>query len=80
LLTTACFLILSIPVIVHISLDIAARSTPTLFHHVRVAELWTNTIAAMNATCNCLIFFWKNKILRIEGMKLVKRMKICHRF
>ena len=80
LLTTACFLLLSIPVIVLISLSIVARNTPTLLDHARVAELWTNTIAAMNATCNCLIFFWKNKILRIEGMKLIKRMKICQRF
>jgi hypothetical protein len=31
----------------------------------------------MNSTFNCLIFFWKNKILRTEGMKLIKSMKIC---
>jgi hypothetical protein len=33
----------------------------------------------MNSTCNCLIFFWKNKILRTEGMKVIKGMKICRR-
>ena len=80
LLTTACFLMLSIPGIVSVGLEKASKKTPTLSDHAKIAGLWTATIAAINSTCNCLIFFWKNTILRIEGMKLVKRMKICQRF
>jgi hypothetical protein len=30
----------------------------------------------MNCTFNCLIFFWKNKVLRAEGLKVWKSMKI----
>jgi hypothetical protein len=28
----------------------------------------------MNSTFNCLIFFWKNNILRTEGMKVIKNI------
>ncbi len=30
---------------------------------------------AMNSSFNSLIFFWKNKILRAEGMKILNTMK-----
>ena len=36
------------------------------------AHAWTNTLVAMNSTLNCLIFFWANKHLRKEAVKLVK--------
>jgi hypothetical protein len=31
----------------------------------------------MNGTFNSLIFFWKNKILRTEGIKTLKRLRNC---
>jgi fucose permease len=81
LLCVACYVGLNIPVFVYIALAIASRRTPTLSDHdVKVAELWSRTVVTMSATCNCLIFYWKNKILRIEGMKLIKRIRICRRF
>ena len=33
---------------------------------------WGKTLASMNSTLNCLIFFWANKMLRKEALKLVK--------
>jgi hypothetical protein len=33
----------------------------------------------MNSTFNSLIFFWKNKILRTEGMKIIKGLKVNRR-
>ena len=81
LLCVACYVVLNIPVFVYIALAIASRKTPTLSDHdVKVASLWSRTVVTMSATCNCLIFYWKNKILRIEGMKLIKRVRICRRF
>jgi hypothetical protein len=68
---------LAIPGIAYIGLGIASRGAPTLPDHVKVTGLWARTISTMNSTFNCLIFYWKNKILRIEGMKLVKRTRIC---
>ena len=41
--------------------------------------LLARTIGSFNSTFNCLIFYWKNKILRTEGMKVIKSMKICRR-
>ena len=33
---------------------------------------WATTFACMNSTLNCVIFFWRNSILRREGMKILK--------
>ena len=37
-----------------------------LFH------IWASTFVCMNSTFNCVIFFWRNSILRREGMKILK--------
>ena len=37
-----------------------------LFH------IWSSTLCAMNSTFNCLILFWRNSILRREGMKILQ--------
>ena len=37
-----------------------------LFH------IWVKSFVCMNSTFNCLIFFWRNSILRREGAKIVK--------
>ena len=39
---------------------------------VAMALTWTNTLIIINSTLNCLIFFWANKMLRREALKLVK--------
>ena len=80
LLATACFVMLTIPGIVFIGLGLASKKKPWLYDYAKFAGLWTITAASMNSTCNCLIFYWKNKILRTEGMKIIKDMKICRRF
>ncbi len=71
LLAVACFVLLSIPILVYIGLKINSGYSLTL-DDANIAALWGVTIASMNSTFNCLIFFWKNKILRIEGMKVIK--------
>ena len=35
------------------------------------AFTWINTLTSMNSTLNCLIFFWANKMLRREALKLL---------
>ena len=77
LLAVACFVVLYIPVIICIGFAMASKNTPMLCDKVKLARLWARTSLTMNSTFNCLIFFWKNKILRTEGMKLIKSMKIC---
>ncbi len=75
LLAIACFVLLSIPTFVYIGLRINSGFSWTL-GDTDIAGLWATTITSMNSTCNCLIFYWKNKILRTEGMKLIKGFRI----
>ena len=77
LLAVACFVVLSIPVLVYIGVRINSGfpSTSTL-DIINIAALWAVTITSMNSSCNCLIFYWKNKILRTEGMKVIKGLRI----
>ena len=35
-------------------------------------DIWASTFVCMNSTLNCVIFFWRNSILRREGMKILK--------
>ena len=77
LLTVACFMVLQIPTIIHTGLGMAPKETPMLSAKIKLALLWSRTSVTINSTLNCLIFYWKNKILRIEGMKLIKGTKIC---
>ena len=80
LLAFACFVVLSIPAVVYTGLDVASKTTPALSDNAMLARFWGKTFIAMNATWNCLIFFWKNKILRIEGAKLMKSIKTAGKF
>ena len=77
LLTVVCLVVLQIPTIIYIGLEMASKETPMLSDKVKLALLWAKTSSAMSSTFNCLIFFWKNRILRTEGIKLIKGMKIC---
>ncbi len=75
LLAAACFVVLSIPTFVYIGLRITTKNPFTLLDDAEIAAFWSRTIASMNSTFNCLIFYWKNKVLRAEGIKLLKRIK-----
>jgi hypothetical protein len=77
LLAVACLAVLSIPVFVYLGLRITSKYDASVLDNGQIAAFWVGTIISMNSTFNCLIFFWKNKILRTEGMKVIKGMKIC---
>jgi hypothetical protein len=80
LLAVVCFVVLNIPVFVYFGLRITSTEKEFTLDNALLAGLWASTITSMNSTFNCLIFYWKNKILRTEGMKVIKGMKICRRF
>ncbi len=75
LLAVACFVVLSVPVFAYIGLSTDLKDSSTL-DNAEIAALWAKTIASMNTTFNCLIFYWKNKTLRTEGIKVMKSIKI----
>ena len=79
LLAVACFMALSIPTFVYIGLRINSKEKFNSFDDAYLVGMWSTTIGSMNGTFNCLIFYWKNTILRVKGMKVIKSMDICQR-
>ena len=79
LLVVACLGLMCIPSLVYIVLRQTSKETQFALDDAQIAGLWASTLATMNSTFNCSIFYWKNKTLRVEGMKVTKSMKICRR-
>jgi multisubunit Na+/H+ antiporter MnhB subunit len=79
LLVVVCAVVLSIPTWVYIGLRTNSIETTYTLNSGNIALLWGKTTAVMNGTFNCLIFYWKNKVLRTEGLKVLKSLKICRR-
>ena len=79
LLVVACLSLMSIPSLVYIVLRQNSKETRFTLDDAEIAGLWAGTLAIMNSTFNCLIFYWKDKTLRAEGMKVIKSIKICRR-
>jgi hypothetical protein len=78
LLVVACLVVSSIPWCVYIGLIINSPETKNTLNNATLAGLWAITIPLMNCTFNCLISYWKNKVLRTEGStKVLKSLKIC---
>ena len=73
LLVVACLVVLSISVVAFIVFDIISEDK--LASSVKLSYVWATTTWNMNCTFNSLIFFWKNKVLRTEGMKILKALK-----
>ena len=76
LLAVVCFVVLNIPVFVYIGLTITLTEKEFTLDNAALPGFWASTIASMNSTFNCLIFYWKNKILRTERMKVIKGMEV----
>ena len=66
-----CFMLLSIPS----SFYIALRFTEKSLNTIRLSYIWGFTCNAMNSTLNSLIFFWKNEVLRTEGIQILETIK-----
>ena len=80
LLVVTCVVVLSIPGCVYIGLRInSPLETSNTLDNANLAAGWAKTISIMNCTFNCLIFYWKDKVLRTEGLKVLKSLKICRR-
>ena len=79
LLVVACQMAFYIPNFIYIGLRLTSKETEYVLDNAQLLGLWSRTASVMNSTFNCLIFYWKNKTLRAEGMKVIKSMKICRR-
>ena len=70
-LAVGCFLITSFPVIINSILRFVSNS-PKNDRQGMLFSIWATIFVSMNSTFNSVIFFWRNSILRREGMKIVK--------
>ena len=75
LLVVACLVVLSISTSVSIVFDIISDDKLSSNGRLHVAYFWALTTFNVNCTLNSLIFFWKNKVLRTEGIKILKTLK-----
>ena len=66
-----CLMLLYLPASFNIAFSLAAKSANT----IRLSYIWSYMYMTMNSTLNSLIFFWKNKVLRTEGIKMLKTLK-----
>ena len=73
-LMVGCFFVCSSPQIIHSSLRLAA-GMPPYDRQVWLFNIWSNTLITINSTLNCVIFFWRNSILRREGMKIINAFR-----
>ena len=74
LLAVFCYLLLCIPTYIYFHVRVTGTSKPI---DMQLSALWTKSIAAMNSTFNCLIFFWKDRLLRVEGIRIIKSLQRC---
>ena len=66
----ACLMLLSIPRSFYVAFWLAEKSTNTIgLSYIWAFARW------LICTLNSLIFFWKNKVLRTEGIKILKTLK-----
>ena len=72
LLAVACLVLLSVPLIFYTALGLATTATSI---NTKLGFYWSGIAVSMNSTFNSLIFFWKNKVLRTEAIKVLKRLK-----
>ncbi len=70
-LVVVCTFIYFCPGIVY---SVLCWECETPFHEKQflLLELWADTCFSLSSTFNCLIFFWRNTVLRREGMKIIK--------
>ena len=73
LCVVACLVVLSIPISVYAVFNINVKNKQG--SSAKLSRIWATTIFTINGTFNSLIFFWKNKVLRTEGIKILKTLK-----
>jgi hypothetical protein len=73
-LAVGCFFCCFCPYIIYAALRLASR-TSLSERQFLLFGLWSSTFISLNSTFNCVIFFWRNSILRREGMKIVNAFR-----
>jgi hypothetical protein len=71
-LAVGCYFVCSCPQIIYSASRLASALSE---RQSLLFLLWSTTFISLNSTFNCVIFFWRNSILRREGMKIVNAFR-----
>ena len=74
-LAVSCFFVCSCPQIIYSALR-SASETPFYDRQALLFNFWSCTFVSINSTFNCVIFFWRNSILRREGIKIINTFRV----
>ena len=72
-LAVGCFFVCFFPYIIFSAFRFTGAAQ--FGRQVLLYNIWTSTFVSINSTLNCVIFFWKNSILRREGMKIINAFR-----
>ena len=72
LLAVACLVFFSVLTGVYVLFGLIEGLTSD---NARLSLAWVVTTFVVNCSLNSLIFFWKSKVLRNEGIKIIKKIK-----
>ena len=75
-LAVGCYFLCCCPYITYLAIIRLASEKSAYDRQVLLFKLWVSTFVSINSTLNCMIFFWRNSVLRHEGMKIVKALNI----
>ena len=73
LLAVACLLVCYCPSIVYFGYVLSGKQAYWSDQTLRMIELWARTLASLNSSLNCLIFFYKNSALRRHGETMLQK-------
>ena len=73
-LAVGCYFLCCCPYIIYLTLTCMTLGGSLYDRQVLIFHLWASTFISINLTLNCVIFFWRNSVLRREGMKIVKAL------
>ena len=73
-LAVGCYCFCCCPIVAYSVLRLVSGA-PSYKKQVLLFNLWSNTFISINSTLNCVIFFWRNSVLRHEGMKAINALK-----
>ena len=69
-LAVGCSFFCSCPLIIYSTVYLASEMLLSEMQF-SLFQQWSCTFVSLNSTFNCVIFFWRNSILRREGMNIV---------
>ena len=72
ILAVTCFVLFSAPLLIYS----AIQFVPETLHadNAMLFSLWASTLACINSSANCLIFFWKDRRLRTLAAKVFESL------